>query len=329
MYDRRVRIHIQNAAGGDLLEITPDQWRDAEMRAGEAPHDASFAASADAGRAALAEAEILVTQTGALAKLLPLDAPRLRLIFCTSAGLDRVAPFDWLPGDVLLLNNRGVHAVRAGEYAAMALLMLAGGMPGFIADQQAQRWESRRATSLAGRHLVVLGLGTLGSAAAKRAASFGMRVTGVRANPAPHPACDAVVGTEVLDTVLPKADFLFVSLPLTAATRAILDRRRVALLPQSAFVVNIGRGALLDQDALCDALDAGHLGGAVLDVFTPEPVPPGHRLWTTRNLLMTPHISADDPATYNPLSLDLFWANIRAWREGQPVPNRFDTARGY
>jgi len=109
----------------------------------------------------------------------------------------------------------------------------------------------------------------------------------------------------------------------------MLDRRRIALLRPGAGVVNMGRGALIDQDALCDALDTGHLGGAVLDVFTPEPVPTGHRLWTTSNLIMTPHVSADDPATYNPRSLDIFLDNLRALRNGQAMPNRFNLDRGY
>jgi phosphoglycerate dehydrogenase-like enzyme len=116
---------------------------------------------------------------------------------------------------------------------------------------------------------------------------------------------------------------------LTDATRGLFDRRRLELLPEGAGVVNIGRGELIDQDALCDRLDAGHLSGAVLDVFDPEPIPPGHRLWTTRNLIISPHTAADDPATYNPLSLDLFLENLRAWRDGRPLPNRYDIARGY
>jgi len=93
--------------------------------------------------------------------------------------------------------------------------------------------------------------------------------------------------------------------------------------------VNIGRGELLDQDALCDLLDEEHLSGAVLDVFAPEPIPPGHRLWSTRNLIISPHTSADDPATYNPRSLDIFLDNLHAWRDARPLPNRFDIARGY
>ena len=105
--------------------------------------------------------------------------------------------------------------------------------------------------------------------------------------------------------------------------------RRLNLLPRDAGVVNIGRGALVDQDALCDLLDDGQLSGAVLDVFTPEPIPPGHRLWTTPNLIISPHTSVDDPATYNPHSLDLFFDNLRARQDGRPMPNLFDPARGY
>ena len=109
----------------------------------------------------------------------------------------------------------------------------------------------------------------------------------------------------------------------------MLDHRRLGLLPQGAGVVNIGRGALLDQDALCDLLDSGHLSGAVLDVFTPEPLPEGHRMWTTPNVIISPHTSVDEPSSYNPRSLDIFFENLRALRDGQPMPNVFDTSRGY
>jgi phosphoglycerate dehydrogenase-like enzyme len=156
-----------------------------------------------------------------------------------------------------------------------------------------------------------------------------MTVTGVRANPAPHRHCTRVIGVGGLDAALRGTQFLVLACPLTDATRGLIDRRRLELLPGGAGVVNIGRGELIDQDALCDQLDSGRLSGAVLDVFDPEPIPPGHRLWTTRNLIISPHTSADDPATYNAISLDLFLENLRAWRDGNPLPNRFDIARGY
>jgi len=129
--------------------------------------------------------------------------------------------------------------------------------------------------------------------------------------------------------VLPQTDFLVLACPLTQATRNLMDRRRLGLLPAGAGLVNIGRGGLLDQDALCDLLQHDALSGAVLDVFTPEPIPAGHRLWTTPNLIISPHTSADDPATYNPRSLDIFLDNLRAWRDGRPLPNRLDIVRGY
>jgi phosphoglycerate dehydrogenase-like enzyme len=164
---------------------------------------------------------------------------------------------------------------------------------------------------------------------AEHAARFGLKVTGVRNSPKPHAACETVVTMAELDSVLPTTEFLFLAAPLTDATQNLLNRARIRLLPPGAGVVNIGRGGLVEQDALLDALDSGHLSGAILDVFVPEPVPAGHRLWTTKNLIMTPHISADDPVTYNPRSLDIFFENLRALRDGKALPNRFDPAKGY
>lgn len=324
-----MRVHVQNDNSGKAFAITPEVWDAACARAGATGHAVTFSDDLDAGRAALREAEVLVGPPAAIRPLFPTETPGLRVMFVTAAGLDGMTPFDWLPPGAVLLNNRGAHEAKAGEYCIMALLMLATGMPGFAADQREQRWRKRFGAVLAGRRVTVLGLGTLGGAAAGQAARFGMRVTGVRTRAEPHPACERVVAAADLDEILGDTEFLVLAAPLTDATRGVLDRRRIGLLPPGAGVVNVGRGALLDQDALCDALDAGQVGGAVLDVFTPEPVPPGHRLWTTRNLVMTPHVSADDPATYIPLSLDILFANLREVDAGRTAPNLFDPARGY
>ena len=176
---------------------------------------------------------------------------------------------------VIFANNRGAHAEKAGEFVIMALLMLANGHTGL---------HRRSAQTVIGGQVFTRGLARPSphrprpgvpweERAAEQAAHFGMRVTGIRATPRPHPACERVVGMDALDAVLPETEFLLLSCPLTATTRKILDRRRVALLPRDAHVINIGRGPLVEQDALCDALDAGDLAGAVLDVFDPEPVP--------------------------------------------------------
>ncbi len=326
-----MRIHIQNPTDDPLFLFTREMWDSAVARSpdvGEG-HDVTIGDSAADFSAGIAEAEVLVTEIGVVAANFPCSAPRLKLLFITNAGLDRLAPFDWVPPGVALLNNAGVHAAKAGEFAIMSVLMLANRVPEMVTHQRAGRWQKLWGAVLEGRRITVVGLGSLGGATAMQATRFGMNVTGIRATAKPHPGCTEVITAAELDRVLPRTEFLVLACPLTDATRGLIDRRRLKLLPRGAGVVNIGRGALIDQDALCDLLDDGHLSGAVLDVFTPEPIPPGHRLWSTRNLIVSPHTAADDPNTYNPRSLDLLFDNLRAWREGRPMPNLFDPARGY
>ena len=323
-----MRIHIQNLPGMTADPVTAEHWQAALERCGPAAHDASIGDTLDEYAAAIPHAEVLVTATSIAKQLFPAAAPKLRLLFCTSAGLDSV-PFDKLPPGVPVLNNSGVHAPKAGEYGIMAILMLACRIPALATAQREGAWRKHYGSVLAGRQVTIVGLGSLGGAVAQQAARFGMRVTGVRATAAAHPDCERVVTPAELDGALAGAEFLVLACPLTEATRNIIDRRRIGLLPRHAGVVNIGRGPLIDQDALCDALEDGRLSGAVLDVFTPEPVPEGHRLWTTPNLTMTPHVSSDDPRTYIARSLDVLFANLAAFEAGSPLPNLYLPARGY
>jgi phosphoglycerate dehydrogenase-like enzyme len=326
-----MRIHLQNPVDDLPFTFSHAMWDAAAERAPDIGqgHLVSIGDGAADFTAAMATAEALVCDISVVRAWFPHPAPRLKLLFVTNAGLDGLAPFDMLPPGVMLLNNRGTHAVKSAEFGIMALLMLASRVPQMVTNQRAGRWQPLWGTVLGGKALTVVGLGTLGGGVAAHAARFGMVVTGVRAQLAPHAACTVVVGGDRLDDVLAQTQFLILACPLTPATRGLMDRRRLSLLPRGAGLVNIGRGALLDQDALCDLLDNGHLSGAVLDVFAPEPIPPGHRLWSTRNLVISPHTSADDPDTYNPRSLDIFLDNLRAWRDNQPLPNLFDIERGY
>ena len=324
-----MRIHLQSQASTHNFPLSRDDWEAACARAPDvsAGHEVSFGDTPEAFADAMREAEALVSQTQALADLLPFAAPHLQMIYCTSAGLDRLAPWERLPQGVPVLNNRGTHAVKAGEYGIMALLMLASRIPACTTAQREQHWGGLHGTSIGGQRATIVGLGALGGSIAVYAKHFGLHVTGVRRTPGDHPGCDRVV--TAIDDALDGADYVVLAAPLTHATRGILSRERIRRMKRGAGVVNIGRGGLVDQDALLDALDDGHLGGAVLDVFDPEPVPPGHRLWTTPNLVMTPHTSADDRATYNARSLDIFFDNLRALQAGHPLPNLFDPARGY
>lgn len=326
-----MRIHLQNHPNPTSFPLTPEVWNEACARSPDVSvgHEVSFGSDLAAYRAVEADLDILIAQLLAIPVILPIAPARLKMVFCTSAGLEKLAPYDWLPAGVPLLNNRGTHAAKAGEYGIMALLMLASRIPILATAQREGRWMPLHGSVLAGRTVVVVGLGSLGSSIAAQARLFGMHVVGVRNAPGPHPSCDRVVGPSDLDGELPSAEFLVLATPLTPATTGILSRERIELLPRAAGVVNVGRGGLIDQDALLDALDREHLSGAVLDVVIPEPVPPGHRLWTTRNLIITPHTAIDDPRSYNALTLDIFFANLRALEGGLPLPNRFDPSKGY
>ncbi|WP_426957875.1 D-2-hydroxyacid dehydrogenase [Muricoccus radiodurans] len=329
-----MRLHVQNPPGvahpvteeqvSAALARHPDM---AHLRPSYGDDDAAFAAG-------IADAEILLTFTREGRKRFPVGtprslAPKLRLIAFTSAGLDALQPFDWVPDGVTILNNRGTHGDKAGEYGIMAILMLQTRMPAFADAQREGRWQPLFATTLEGRTVVILGIGTLGGGVARRCKGFGMRVIGIRSGADPHPDCDETHPATALDEILPRADFLVLTCPLTPQTRNILSRERIGLLPRGARVVNMARGAVWDQDAIMDALDSGHLDGCVTDVAVPEPLPADHRLWRTPRMIITPHVSSDDDARYNERTLDILFENLRADREGRPLPNRVDPARGY
>src|SRR5579884_296957 len=156
----------------------------------------------------------------------------------------------------------------------------------------------------------ILGLGTIGRAIARRAQAFGLRVWGTRRTAGEVPGVERVLGPEGLDEVLRVADVLVVTLPLTPATRGLIGARELALLPAGAFVVNVGRGGLIDEAALVDALRAGHLAGAGLDVFEEESLPETSPLWTLPEVILTPHVAGNFPG-YMDRVVPLFCANLR------------------
>ena len=325
-----MRIHIQNPTPDDLFVITPSQWADAAARRPDVGHghDLSYADTDDGFAKGIADAELLIGTPGTLKGRALANAPKLRMVFVMAAGMDKLMPFDWLPPGVALLNNRGAHGPKMREFALMALAMLNNRMPAYATQQTKQDWIGHFTTILRGKTCTVVGVGDLGGNAGAAARSQGMRTIGVRTTPAPHPEFDRIVAISDIDSVLPESEFLILACPLLPATLNLMRRERLSRLPKGAKLLNVGRGPLLDQDALCDLLDSGHLDGAIIDVTTPEPLPKGHRAWTTPNLVITPHVSADSPATYNPDSLDILLENLRAHRAGTSLPNQVDLGRG-
>ena len=324
-----MRIHIQNDPTDPVFEITQAQWSAAAARNNAPAHTATFGETAEDFTTHIADADIVIAQVFNLAGRFPCHAPNLKMIFCMSAGMDKLQPFSALPQGAVLVNNSGVHARKAGEYVAMAGLMLTAALPDMIANQHARRWSQVFRPSIRGRHATIVGTGDMGAAASRTLRALGVHTTGIRARALPHPDFDETHTADSLDAVLPRTHLLVLTAPLTEATNNLITRARLKLLPQGAGVINIGRGGVIDQDALCDLLDHGHLGGAVIDVFTHEPIPETHRLWTTKNLVITPHVSVDDPNTYNPDSLDIFYRNLKAWQNNATLPNGVDLTRGY
>ncbi len=274
------------------------------------------------------DAEVLLTWNLPMENLAEV-APRLKWIHCIGAGIEHMLPMDWLPEDVVLTNNKGVHAAKAGEFGLMSVLMLHSHIPAVITNQRLKIYDSLYASPIAGKTLVVIGTGSLGGAAAKKVQALGVHVIGVNRSGRVVDGCDEVVTPAQLDSVLPRADYLLAATPDTPETRGLLDRRRLDLMKKSVGIVNIGREAVMDYDALCDKLDEGSLGGAILDVFDPEPITEDSRLWHTRNLIVTPHISADDGDAYVPMTLNLFLRNMQLYLAGKPLLNPVRPELGY
>jgi phosphoglycerate dehydrogenase-like enzyme len=255
-------------------------------------------------------------------------APRLKWIQTTGAGIDGLLPLDWLPGDIALTNNRGAHGPKAEDSCAMAISLLNSRLPQLLASQRSHAWQPIYTTPVAGKTVVVIGFGDLGQGAGRAAKKLGARVIAVtRSGKAGRPA-DAVYPVSRIDHVLPRADFVVVTAPLTPDTRNLLSRERLDLLKRDAGLINIGRSPVVDYEALREKLTQGSLAGAVLDVFQPEPLPPDSPFWDTPNLIALPHVSCDDPRYIDQL-FDTWFANFERFLKGKPLKNRIDPRRGY
>lgn len=276
----------------------------------------------------MADADILLTWDLPTANL-PSVAPHLRWIHCIGAGVEHMLPMTWLPEQVTLTNNKGVHAAKAGEFGLMAVLMLHTNIPAVAFNQRTAVYDSLYSSPIAGKTLVVLGTGTLGGSAARKVSQLDVHVIGVNRSGDPVEGCDRVVTTDQIDDVLPNADYMLIATPDTPQTRGLMSRERLDLMKSTAGIINIGRESVMDYDALCDKLDEGSLGGAILDVFDPEPIETDSRLWNTRNLIITPHISADDGNSYIPMTLGLFFRNLRLFLSGEPLRNPVRPELGY
>jgi phosphoglycerate dehydrogenase-like enzyme len=278
--------------------------------------------------AALAEVDAFVGR-GRHVELLA-NATRLRWVQTLTAGADAVSFPDLERRGIVMTNGSGIHAPNLAEHLLMLMLAFARNLPRLMRAQQRHEWaRDERQFELMGQTLCVVGLGDIGLALAERAAAIGMRVTGVRRRDLPVPPCvSAVARLDDMDPLLSEADHVAICLPLTTRTGAVFDARRLALLKPSAYLYNIGRGEIVDQDALTEALRTGRLAGAGLDVATPEPLPPDNPLWDMENVIITSHSGGASPRRMDRF-LDLLSDNITRYRADQPLRNVVDPVEGY
>ena len=255
-------------------------------------------------------------------------APHLKWIHAHGAGINHLLPLDWLPKGAVLTNSRGVHGDRASEYAMMAILALNNRLPEMLTNQRAARWEQLYNTGIAGKTLLIIGVGSVGGSTARMAKRFGLKVVGVRRSGEAHPAVDEMHKPSRLRRLLPKADFVLVTAPHTNDTHHLLDKREIALMKPGTGLVNYSRANLINYAALRKRLQRGELS-AVLDVFDPEPLPSSSPLWRTRNLIITPHSSSDDAERYTPDTLDLVFRNMARFLRGQQLMNHVRPNLGY
>jgi len=260
-------------------------------------------------------------------------APRLEWLHQRGAGIDRIPGAVLQASTIVLTNGSGNHAPNIAEHVLALMLAFARGLPALVRAQQASRWAPptpREVFELGGQTLAVLGTGAIGTELATRAAALGLDVIGVRrrADGERPPAFRRVLTIAELDAALAVADHVAIALPLTAATRGLFDARRFAAMKRGAHLYNVGRGPIVDQAALLEALRAGQLAGAGLDVTDPEPLPADSPLWREPNVLITAHSSGNTPRSrerYHALLLE----NLRRWLTGEPLLNAIDKRLGY
>jgi phosphoglycerate dehydrogenase-like enzyme len=287
----------------------------------------------DADASAFEEAEVLLLGSVPASVLdhVVSRSPRLRWIHSAAAGVDRVATPVVRGRGLLVTNARGVFSRPIAEYVVMMSLAIARRLPQLLELQRERTWQPLRGRELSELTIGIIGYGSIGVELAGLLRPFGCRILATRRHPDRGPGDAAHVelhGLDHLDEVLRASDIVVVAAPLTDQTAGLIGADQLALMREDAWLINIARGRLIDELALRRALSSGWIGGAVLDVFSEEPLPPDSPLYDVPHLLITPHTSwASDRVAQR--TVDLFTENLRAFRAGEPLRNLVDLEAGY
>ena len=248
-----------------------------------------------------------------------------------SAGVEEVLFPGLVASPAVLTNARGVYSPALAEFAIAALLFFAKDVRRMLRSQAEGKWDPFDLEPLAGRTLGIVGYGDIGRAVAEKARAFDMRVIALRRRPeasAGDPLVAEVLPLEARLDLMRRADDVVITTPLTPETRGLIGRAEIAAMKPTATLINLGRGPVIDEEALVEALEAGRIKGAALDVFTTEPLPAGHPFYRLDNVLLSPHC-ADHKAGWLEEAMHFFLGNLARFRRGEPLENVVDKRRGY
>ena len=331
--DPRLQVTALTRAQRRLYRAGRPLW--AGYREPAAPEEESEGAARRKLDAVLAQTEVLFTNPIVPEDILT-QAPGLRWVQLTSAGADRLLDSQLLRSGVAVTTASGIHAAPIGEYVMGAMLAFAKGLHRSMRAQMERTWRPYWAEELHGKTVGIVGLGAIGSYLAGLARVLGMRVLATR-HSIQRREMEYATGDTRVDELLPpsdlphllrQSDYVVVAVPLTSDTRAMIGEPQLRQMKRSAVLINIARGAIIDELALVRALKEGWIAGAALDVFQQEPLPAESELWGMENVMVTPHIAGGTPR-YMELAVELFCDNLRRYLAGEPLRNVVDAKRGY
>ena len=276
----------------------------------------------------LSSVEVLYTLTEANLTF-PQEGP-LRWVQLGIAGAEKMLRYN-VPPDVVITNVRGIADTPSAEWILAFLLMHAKGMPDTLAYQRRRIWQKDPPTMLRGATVGIVGLGAIGGETARLCKVFGTRVIATKWSARPGDRaehCDRLYPADQLHTLLGEADYVVLAVPLTAETQGLMGAAEFAAMKADGVLVNVARGAVIDWEAMREALRAGQIGAVYTDVTVPEPLPDGDPVWDTPNLIITPHNSGNFP-NYFEDAVDVFVENLRRYLVGEPLLHLVDRQRGY
>lgn len=274
-----------------------------------------------------AEAEVIFA--GRWSEELWRSASDLRWVQSWGAGIERFLTPDFVASPVMLTNARGVYAIPIADQVMAFLLHFSRGLNRLVRNQLERKWQHAPVDELAGQTLGIVGIGGIGEEVARRAKAFDMRVVAVRRRPSLSSAyAEEVRGPDQLSWLLGESDYVALCSALTPQTRHLIGADALAQMKPTAYLINIGRGGLIDEAALAAALREGRVAGAGLDVFEKEPLPPDSPLWEMENVLITPHNAGSSPRSHE-RTMELFCENLRRYLAREPLMNLVDKRAGY